>query len=73
MICMELNLRLSYYQVRMYIANIEKTTFRIRHGYYEFKMMPFGLKNSPATFQTLMNNVLEQFLRNSYWFSLMIS
>ena len=32
-------------------------------GHFEYLVMPFGLTNAPATFQTLMNNVLAQFLR----------
>ncbi|KAL0292420.1 UNVERIFIED_CONTAM: Retrovirus-related Pol polyprotein from transposon [Sesamum radiatum] len=33
-----------------------------RYGAFEFLIMPFGLTNAPATFSTLMNQVLHGFL-----------
>jgi len=39
-----------------------KTAFRTRYGYYEFKVMAFGLVNAPATFQAMMNTILGEFL-----------
>jgi hypothetical protein len=55
----KVDLRLGYYQARIYVEDIEKTTFRIHHRYYEFKVIPFNLTNTLTTFQALMNSVLK--------------
>lgn len=55
--------RSGYHQVLMHPDNIQKTTFQIHQGVFEFLVMPFGLSNATATFQVLMNEVLCPFLR----------
>jgi len=43
--------------------DVFKTTFCTHNGHFEFLVMPFGLSNAPATFQSLMNDIFRQHLR----------
>lgn len=53
-----LDLASGFYQVEMSPSDIHKTAFNVENGHYEFLRMPMGLKNSPSTFQRVMDNVL---------------
>lgn len=53
-----LDLASGFHQIEIDKKDIEKTAFSVENGHYEFIRMPFGLKNAPATFQRVMDNVL---------------
>lgn len=58
----KIDLKSGYNQVAIQPEHIHKTAFKTRYGHYEYRVMPFGLCNAPATFQALMNDLLRPFL-----------
>ena len=54
-----LDMKSGYYQVEVDEDHKERTAFSVGPlGFWEFRRLPFGLNNSPATYQRLMEDVL---------------
>ena len=49
-----------YNQIRMDPNDQEKTSFMTGQGTYCYKVMPFGLKNTGATYQRLVNKMFQK-------------
>ncbi|XDV19320.1 hypothetical protein PO909_024809 [Leuciscus waleckii] len=58
----KLDLRNAYHLVRIREGDEWKTAFNTPRGHFEYLVMPFGLSNSPAVFQALVNDVLRDMI-----------
>lgn len=58
----KLDLRSSYYQVKIMEVDEPKTACVSQYGLYDFLVMPFELTNALATFYILKCKVLQSFL-----------
>ena len=53
-----IDLASGFHQIPIHPEDKEKTAFSTANNHYEFNKMPFGMVNSPATFQQVMNQAL---------------
>ena len=44
-----MDLQSGYYQIRIDAADCHKTAFNTPYGHFEFKVLPMGITNAPAT------------------------
>ena len=56
------DVRDAFHRMRVAEGDEWKTAFRTRYGHFEYLVMPFGLCNAPATFQSYINDALRDFL-----------
>ena len=61
----KLDLTSGFHQILVSPEDIHKTTFRTHDGHYEYKVMPFGLCNAPATFLATMNDIFRPLLHKT--------
>ncbi|CAK5281960.1 unnamed protein product [Mycena citricolor] len=62
----KLDIRWGYNNVRIKEGDEWKAAFRTNRGLYEPLVMFFGLTNSPATFQNMMNNILRELINEGH-------
>ena len=49
-------------QLEMADEDVEKTAFRTHRGLFQFRRLPFGLRNGPSIFQHVMQGILAPYL-----------
>jgi len=54
-----------YNQIKMYLRDEKHTSFRTPLGVYCYTVMPFGLKNTGATYQRAMSIIFRDHLRKT--------
>jgi hypothetical protein len=61
----KIDLRAGYNNIRIAEGHEWKTAFQTRYRLFEYLVMPFGMTNSPATFQHFMNDIFHDLINTS--------
>ncbi len=56
----QLDMTGAYHQMRIRECDKWKTAFCTRYGYFKYQIIPFGLSNTPASFQGYINKILSE-------------
>lgn len=59
----KIDMRSSYFQILTKLNDRYYTIFSTHNGHFEFLVMPFGLCNAFATFQSIMSQTFKAYLR----------
>jgi hypothetical protein len=60
----KVNLKNTYYYIRIKEENVWKTVFHTCYSYFKYLVLLFGLTNAPATFQSYINRAIARLLDN---------
>ncbi|EEB90692.1 hypothetical protein MPER_11066 [Moniliophthora perniciosa FA553] len=66
----KLDVRWGFNNIRIKEGDEWKAAFRTNRGLFEPLVMYFGLTNSPATFQTMMNDIFQDFILDGVFVSI---
>ena len=55
-----------FWHLRIHSKDVYKTAFVTQDDHYEWLVMPFGFRNSPASFQSVIHNILKKHNLSSF-------
>jgi hypothetical protein len=59
---LKIDLQQGFHQMKIAAADVPRTAFSTKYGHFEWLVMPFGLVNTPSTFQRMMTQILRKYI-----------